>query len=74
MWRCPKCGEEIEDQFDACWNCLTARGPADATIASGPALALWLVLGSRGIVGLVSRIPRQPPPERDPGEASDAKK
>ena len=20
-WKCPKCGEEIEAQFDACWNC-----------------------------------------------------
>ncbi|MGE0082965.1 MAG: hypothetical protein AB7S75_00950 [Desulfococcaceae bacterium] len=21
MWKCKKCGEEIEDQFDSCWNC-----------------------------------------------------
>ena len=21
MWTCDKCGEEIEDQFDACWRC-----------------------------------------------------
>jgi nitrate reductase NapE component len=21
MWTCPKCKEQIEDQFDACWNC-----------------------------------------------------
>jgi hypothetical protein len=21
MWTCPKCGEEIEDQFDSCWKC-----------------------------------------------------
>ena len=20
-WKCPKCGEEVEDQFDQCWNC-----------------------------------------------------
>jgi hypothetical protein len=20
-WKCPTCGEEIEAQFDACWNC-----------------------------------------------------
>jgi hypothetical protein len=20
-WKCPKCGEEVEDQFDECWNC-----------------------------------------------------
>ena len=23
MWRCPRCGEEIEDGFDACWKCGT---------------------------------------------------
>jgi hypothetical protein len=21
MWTCPKCKEDIEDQFDACWKC-----------------------------------------------------
>ena len=21
MWKCPKCGERIEDQFDSCWKC-----------------------------------------------------
>jgi hypothetical protein len=21
MWKCPKCGESIEDQFDSCWKC-----------------------------------------------------
>ena len=26
MWRCTKCGEEIEDQFDTCWKCAEA-GP-----------------------------------------------
>lgn len=26
MWTCPKCSEEIEDQFDACWKC---AGPPD---------------------------------------------
>jgi hypothetical protein len=24
-WTCPKCGEKIEPQFDACWNCSTER-------------------------------------------------
>ena len=23
MKKCPKCGEESEDQFDSCWNCQT---------------------------------------------------
>ena len=25
MWLCPHCGEEIEEQFDQCWKCGTAR-------------------------------------------------
>ncbi len=24
-WRCPKCGEELEGQFDQCWKCGTER-------------------------------------------------
>ncbi len=24
MWKCQKCNEEIEDTFDACWNCGTS--------------------------------------------------
>jgi hypothetical protein len=24
-WRCPKCGELIEPEFTACWNCGTER-------------------------------------------------
>ena len=24
-WKCPKCGEMIDPQFTACWNCGTAR-------------------------------------------------
>ena len=25
MWHCPKCGEGIEDAFDACWKCGTEK-------------------------------------------------
>lgn len=24
-WHCPQCGEQSEGQFQACWNCGTAR-------------------------------------------------
>src|SRR6478672_11485979 len=24
-WKCPKCGETVEPQFTACWNCGTER-------------------------------------------------
>ncbi len=33
MWRCPNCGEGIDDVFDACWKCGTAQ---DGTSASNP--------------------------------------
>ena len=25
MWQCVKCREQLEDDFDACWNCGTSR-------------------------------------------------
>jgi hypothetical protein len=25
MWTCAKCGEQIEETFDACWKCGTSR-------------------------------------------------
>ena len=25
MWRCLKCGEEVEDHFELCWNCQANR-------------------------------------------------
>ena len=25
MWKCIKCGEDIEDTFDVCWNCGTSK-------------------------------------------------
>ncbi|GAB1453453.1 hypothetical protein MASR2M47_35090 [Draconibacterium sp.] len=25
MWKCKKCKEEVEDQFDVCWNCGSDR-------------------------------------------------
>ncbi len=27
MWTCKQCGEEIEDEFDACWSCSAFRTP-----------------------------------------------
>jgi hypothetical protein len=30
MWKCPNCGERIDDVFDACWKCGTAQ---DGTVA-----------------------------------------
>lgn len=28
-WRCPNCGEMLEGQFTACWNCGTSRDMED---------------------------------------------
>jgi len=25
MWKCPQCSEEVEEDFDVCWNCGTDR-------------------------------------------------
>jgi peptidoglycan/LPS O-acetylase OafA/YrhL len=27
MWKCPKCNENIEDQFDSCWKCAGPEQP-----------------------------------------------
>jgi Putative prokaryotic signal transducing protein len=32
-WRCTKCGEEIEAQFGACWQCGSARSDGRLTRA-----------------------------------------
>ena len=29
MWKCPSCGEEIEDQFDSCWKCVKPQAVAE---------------------------------------------
>lgn len=26
MWICPKCHEEVEEDFECCWNCQSERG------------------------------------------------
>ena len=35
MWNCKKCGEAIEDQFDACWKCATPKDSVPATAQAG---------------------------------------
>lgn len=44
MWRCSECGAEVEDDFEVCWSCSTARSGAsyeefhaDIPSASAPA-------------------------------------
>jgi len=47
-WRCENCGEQLEQNFDTCWNCgsvrvRTAESPAadGAEEAAGPLLSVW---------------------------------
>lgn len=43
MWKCEKCGEQIEDNFDSCWKCanggveIVPGDEADIRIVSGVA-------------------------------------
>ena len=34
VWKCPKCGEEIEETFDTCWRCGTSRGGTPVEVPS----------------------------------------
>jgi len=65
-WDCPRCGERLEPQFEACWKCSTLRtaGPDDVIdVEPSPVKAparksstvsadvkLWMVLGFMAIV------------------------
>jgi hypothetical protein len=44
MWKCPKCGEEIDDRFDSCWQCAKAEsspGTASTTQAKRSLGGFW---------------------------------
>jgi len=54
MWKCGKCGDQINDNFDSCWKCanggveIVPGDEADIRIVSGVALATTPTLpGSR---------------------------
>jgi len=36
MWICKQCGEQIDDQFDSCWKCSTAKDSSPATPENQP--------------------------------------
>ena len=64
-WECPRCGEKLEAQFEACWKCSTLRtaGPEDISDVEAPAvkgrgqrpatafaeLNVWMMLGLMAI-------------------------
>lgn len=33
MWRCSNCGEEVEDDFEVCWNCQSGKDGTRQTIS-----------------------------------------
>jgi predicted RNA-binding Zn-ribbon protein involved in translation (DUF1610 family) len=37
MWNCTSCGEEVEDNFEACWNCQTTKGGRRSGNSTAPA-------------------------------------
>ena len=44
MWKCSKCGERIEDQFDSCWKCSTPKGASPvAPTDAAPEAPKWTV-------------------------------
>jgi hypothetical protein len=48
MWTCPKCGEQIEDQFDSCGKC------AATTVETMPAIsAMWRKLAFYFLCGFL---------------------
>lgn len=49
MWTCSGCSEEIEDGFDACWQCGTLKGGAPAHVhGSDPEPIPWEALAQEG--------------------------
>lgn len=44
MWKCKNCGEQVESNFEVCWNCQTARGEErpdegkQGELAAGPSI------------------------------------
>jgi hypothetical protein len=38
MWKCPACGEDVEDDFNVCWNCQRGKdGSLPEPSAAAPA-------------------------------------
>ena len=60
MWTCPKCKENIEDQFDKCWKCAgEARRAATPPERKKPLEALeyicWMLFIFPPVIGFLHR-------------------
>src|SRR5262245_12889676 len=47
MWTCPQCGEQHQEQFDACWKCAGRQMPQSMAPDRGP---------PRTLLGLMPRV------------------
>ncbi len=41
MWTCPKCGEQLEDQFDSCWKCALPGQQVGGMFQGSPLQLRW---------------------------------
>src|SRR4051812_32961357 len=62
MWRCPKCNENVEDQFDSCWKCagteLREPPPNDSVLVwLYPAISLISLFGINALAECFWRSP-----------------
>ena len=51
MWTCPQCGEQHQEQFDACWKCAGRQMPRPAAPEPGPPRTLLGVFLPRTALG-----------------------
>src|SRR5205823_1185145 len=55
MWTCPQCGEQHQEQFDACWKCAGRQMPRPVEDpAPGPPRTLASVLLPRTALGCLA--------------------
>jgi serpin B len=45
MWTCPKCGEQIEDQFDSCWKCAAQPEPVGPRLLTARRIKFFFLVG-----------------------------
>jgi len=36
MWKCPGCGEAVDDHFDTCWNCENPKPEKPTRVSDAP--------------------------------------
>jgi hypothetical protein len=36
MWKCPGCGEAVDDHFDTCWNCEESKPESPTQVFHAP--------------------------------------